>query len=471
VIIDFDLKTAIHKGLVKMIAIDKRKEIATTNLDFKAIKDDDGKKVLGLSEGQKLMLRAGITKLNILNEEFSKEGKHPKMMVICEDTKVAPYVHEFLVKDIGLLEDDMMEIHSNRKGEVDEKEWKEIKQKLFNIDDYDKPKVIISVLMLREGFDVNNISVIVPLRSAEASILLEQTIGRGLRLMWREPAFEDIKREMRRKVLIEKKEPENHLDLLSIVEHPAFEEFYETFIDGEMVVEYSEEIDRRKVLGDMITVGLRDDYKSYDFYWPIILREREEILSKKDLTLDSLESYNLPFSTLETIKGKGGETFIGHELTVGTQFGEYDVKYDISPLFTANSYNEFIVKIIDVITTMMQPVKRKTKNFPIIQVKNAELVAILDEYIRRWLFVGENNELIEFDPLKNENWKILVTSEEAIAKHIIKNVSKKIYEMQTNVDVHEAEVSKIFFSIVGNLRMRENYSIEVSKSIYKRLLS
>ena len=54
-------------------------------------------------------------------------------------------------------------IHSNRQGEV--KDWDEVKQRLFNIDSYKNPKIIVSVLMLREGFDVNNICVIVPLRS------------------------------------------------------------------------------------------------------------------------------------------------------------------------------------------------------------------------------------------------------------------------------------------------------------------
>lgn len=49
--------------------------------------------------------------------------------------------------------------------------------------------------MLREGFDVSNVCVIVPLRSSEAPILLEQVIGRGLRLMWRGREYEDIKRE------------------------------------------------------------------------------------------------------------------------------------------------------------------------------------------------------------------------------------------------------------------------------------
>ena len=45
-------------------------------------------------------------------------------------------------------------------GNID---WDEVKQRLFNVDSYESPKVIVSVLMLREGFDVNNICVIVPL--------------------------------------------------------------------------------------------------------------------------------------------------------------------------------------------------------------------------------------------------------------------------------------------------------------------
>ena len=45
---------------------------------------------------------------------------------------------------------------------------------------------IVSVLMLREGWDVQNVTVIVGLRpyTAKANILPEQTIGRGLRLMF-----------------------------------------------------------------------------------------------------------------------------------------------------------------------------------------------------------------------------------------------------------------------------------------------
>ena len=90
------------------------------------------------------------------------------------------------------------------------------------MDRHQAPRVIVSVLMLREGFDVNNICVIVPLRASAAGILLEQTIGRGLRLMWRGHEYDDIKRE-NRALIRNGKTPASMIDILSIVEHPAFQ--------------------------------------------------------------------------------------------------------------------------------------------------------------------------------------------------------------------------------------------------------
>jgi len=83
-----------------------------------------------------------------------------------------------------------------------------------------------------EGFDVNNICVIVPLRASNAPILLEQTIGRGLRLMWREPEYASIKLEDRKRVLVLHKEPKTYIDMLSIIEHPAFIKFDNELIEG-----------------------------------------------------------------------------------------------------------------------------------------------------------------------------------------------------------------------------------------------
>lgn len=183
IVVDFDLKQAMRAGLVKSLALDKRKEIADLPLDFNAERDANGK-VIGLSSGQRTMLRAGLTRLSMLEDSFETvdPSKHPKLMIVCEDTSVTGHVEEFLHSE-GLAQNDVLVVDSNRKGEMSKPEWDITRERLFDIDRRSEPKVIVSVLMLREGFDVNNIAVIVPLRSSQAPILLEQLIGRGLRLM------------------------------------------------------------------------------------------------------------------------------------------------------------------------------------------------------------------------------------------------------------------------------------------------
>jgi len=199
IITDFDLKSAMRAGLVKSLVLDRRKEIGALPLEFKAERDEDGNPCL--SEGQRVMLRAGLQKLKKLEADFARIDplRHPKMLVVCEDTSVSPLVAQFL-RDEGLAEDEVMSIDSGKKAELGEKDWAPVRERLFSVDQHATPRVIVSVLMLREGFDVNNICVIVPLRSSQAQILLEQTIGRGLRLMWRDEEYTDLKRENRERI-------------------------------------------------------------------------------------------------------------------------------------------------------------------------------------------------------------------------------------------------------------------------------
>ncbi len=469
IVVDFDLRRAIQGGLVKTIALDRRKEIATMDLDFRAVRD--GNTVIELSEGQKLMLRAGLTKLKILEKEFTdftqdKNGitdKHPKMLVICEDTAVSPYVTEFLIHAEGLGGEDVVQIDSDKKGSIPAREWDVIKQRLFNIDKHDKPKVIVSVLMLREGFDVNNICVIVPLRSTQAPILLEQILGRGLRLMWREPEFKDVKEENRVRLLKKKEAPTNYLDILSIVEHPAFIKFYEELIKEELIGEITElPKDREGILGDIIKVGLKQNYKDYDLYWPVIIQEREEFLSDVIPSLDTLKSmqwYNL--DQLKRMVPKDGEVFFSEEMTVKTRFGDYKVTAE---LFTAKSYNEFLSKIVKIITnTIVRVTQRSTKDYPIMQINQASLVQLIDDFIKHKLF----NQ--EFNPMEDNNWRVLLLSQTGITEHIIKELSKALYEMQNNVDVQDSIVIKQYFSQVQQLKMRENFSLDIIKTVYEKL--
>ncbi len=470
IIVDFDLKTAIRQGLVKTIAIDKRKEIVEMPqpLEYNAIREN--KKVISLSEGQKLMLRAGLKKLKILEKhfiEFTKDkngisDKHPKMLIMCEDTTVTPFVADFLYKE-GLKEEDVMRVDSKKQAFLPKNEWLELKQRLFNIDKRKSPKIIVSVLMLREGFDVNNICVIVPLRSSTAPILLEQTIGRGLRLMWREPEFKEIKKDNIKNLLIDKRGPNNYLDLLIIVEHPAFVQFYDDLLKEGLMTEIDDDPDGKTgVLGNVIKVGLKKNYKDYDLAWPIIIKESEEELVAGEVGLDGLEVFNIfPLERLKSFFKDKGEQFVSEEITVKTRFGEYTVDAN---LFNSQSYNEYLEKILNVvINRMIRISQRKLKVFPVMQVNNLGIVKLIDKYIRTRLF-GK-----KFDPFVDNNWKVLLLKNGVVTQHIVKEVGKVIIEMQKITEITKAKIEHRYFSEVSELRMRENYSLDISKTIYEKL--
>ncbi|MBP3711054.1 MAG: DEAD/DEAH box helicase family protein [Bacteroidaceae bacterium] len=462
IVVDFDLATAMRKGLVKTLLLDRRQELTELqDLDYKAVRDDRNK-VCDLSDGQRLMLRAGLAKLKMLEQEFTNldERKNPKMLVICEDTSVTPFVAKMMTDD-GLAEEDVVVIDSNAKGEVSEEEWRETKKKLFDIDKYMKPKVIVSVLMLREGFDVNNICVIVPLRSSEAPILLEQIIGRGLRLMWREPEYQSTKEEDRKRVLGLHSQPKTYLDMLSIIEHPAFIRFYDELLEGGLAVEETGEVGRDGSTGDIIRVGLREGYEQFDFEWPVIVKDAEEELEDVEIDINRLAPFTaFPLERLRQFLAQDGETFISQEALSKTQFGRYKVTAN---LFTATSYNEYLQKLLRTITMRFDKVSsHREMPVPNIQINEARTIAVVDRYIRTRLF-GQ-----PFNPFKGNDWKILLSREAVVTKHIIEEMARAIFHLQEQILTIDAQVEHTKFSSVAELKMREAYSIETRKTIYER---
>lgn len=463
IIVDFDLATAMRKGLVKTLLLDRRQELTELeHLDYKAVRDERNK-VCDLSDGQRLMLRAGLAKLKKLEDEFTAvdEKKNPKMLVICEDTSVAPFVSQLMMED-GLSQDEVVTIDSNAKGEVSEEEWKQTKEKLFNIDKYKKPKVIISVLMLREGFDVNNICVIVPLRSSEAPILLEQIIGRGLRLMWREPEYQSIKDFDRKRVLQLHTQPSTYIDMLSIIEHPAFIQFYEELFAQGLAIEDTGEAGEGGSTGDLIRVGFREDYEQFDFEWPMIVREAEEELEDVEIDINSLMPFTaFPLERLRHFLAQDGETFISQEAISKTQFGRYKVTAN---LFTATSYNEYLQKLLRTITLRFDRVSsHKEMPVPNLQINEARTIAVVDRYIRTRLF-GQ-----PYNPFNGSDWKILLSKDAIVTKHIIEEMARAIFNLQNNIMTTDAQVVHTKFSTVTEIKMRKTYSMEVHKCIYERL--
>ena len=462
VIVDFDLHNAINDGLVKMITIDKRKELSTLELDYKALRDEGTNKVIGLSDGQKVMIQAGLTKLDVLEKDFSKlnNPKHPKMLIMCEETEVVKYVEEYLL-EIGLRQDDYMGVHSKKNGEIPKDEYERLRQRLFNIDKYKKPKVVISVLMLKEGFDVSNVCVIVPLRSNQSSILLEQTIGRGLRLMYRGAEFEEEKKENRKRVLKDKLSPMSYLDVLSIIEHPAFSEFYEDLLSNDEFGIDENEPTEGTSTGSMIKVGLKENYQKYDMAFLDIIKDEEEEINPPKLDIDELEPYY--YHSLEQLKSwtTKGEVFHSQELTVKTTFGDYTIGAD---LFNANSYNEYLQKIIEILTHKMGQLKVRGHNraLPSMQLYKPQLLGLLDRYIRTKLF----NE--SFNPFEDEAWRVLMLKSANITSHITNNINRMIFNMQNNTIITKPIVQENHFSQVSSLNMRENFSLDLQKTIYEK---
>src|SRR5690606_19571649 len=123
-------------------------------------------------------------------------GRKPVLFVMMNSTKDADDVADYLRTKYPaeFAGERLHVIHTNKIGDVAVREEDDARQIAADIDKPDSPvNCIVSVLMLREGWDVQSVTVVVGLRpyTAKANILPEQTIGRGLRLMFRNLNFQE----------------------------------------------------------------------------------------------------------------------------------------------------------------------------------------------------------------------------------------------------------------------------------------
>ncbi|AOV16776.1 type III restriction endonuclease subunit R [Acidihalobacter aeolianus] len=136
----------------------------------------------------------GVIEWRKAYEEHQKLDKKAILFVMTDDTKNCDDVAEYLEGRYPDLKDAVLVIHTKNNGEISEaasgkakEELEKLRQQSNEIDSLASPyKAIVSVLMLKEGWDVRNVTTIVGLRaySAKSNILPEQTLGRGLRKMY-----------------------------------------------------------------------------------------------------------------------------------------------------------------------------------------------------------------------------------------------------------------------------------------------
>jgi type III restriction enzyme len=372
-------------------------------------------------------------------------------------------VAQFLQDQEGLQPAEVMTFDSGKKAELGEKDWAPVRERLFSVDHHATPRVIVSVLMLREGFDVNNICVIVPLRSSQAQILLEQTIGRGLRLMWRGPEYADIKRENRERIQAGQ-EPGSLLDVLSIVEHPAFQSFYDELLKEGLAGTTGESMDSASATGDVVAAELREGFEAFDFGIPFILREADELRDHAAVDVLALPAFTaLSADALRGLLGKG-DTFISQDLQSATLFGDYRVD---GAVMNVGGYNDYLARLTRRISqALSEPLPKGNKIAthlakPYLQVNTADLTGWLDDFIWTRLFGSA------FNPLENENWRLLLL--QPVVEHITKVFAVALLESEEQHTSGHTEVHARYLSEVPRLMLREAHSVEVSKCIYTRL--
>lgn len=462
IIYDYNLVSAMHDMLVKQLFLEERQSIGgetLEDLDFRAerYEPEGGHKrgeMKSLSAGQKLLLEIGRLKLEQLASEFKQKGfdKKPVMMVLCEDTIVADLTRDHFVTltdESGNFYDDrqVMVIHSDLTEIKHGTTIENARKRLDRIDVDDDPlRVVISVLMLREGFDKNNICIVVVLRATEADLLLEQIVGRGLRLMfppYSYPTLQDAKRdayfEIRRN-----KTPSNSLDFLFVVEHPRFRAFYES-LKNEGYIIGGGDTSGTDSTGDIIPVdAITEKIKEYDITWPIQIFDEGLMPELSQIDISSLPKYSGDFYKLKKWLSKlvVQETHV--ETGKKTKTWKLDNEYF--------DYSHFLRQASRVVATRGKE--------SILTAKQVEIAQLIDDYVSEYCF----GESIDFT--KQENYSVL--NYILVFDYIVQTVHKAIIEL---IKGYKYEIKGIWgkLSEVPRLMVRESKSIETDKSIYPRI--
>ena len=175
VVVDYPLAKAMEDGFVKEPAA-----VTQRNFDASQYTPDELEKVK-LEDGVRLH---ETTKVELLT--YSREAGvplvKPFMLVIARDTTHAAKLRELIESDAfhgGRYRDKVIQVDSSKSGAEEE----EMIRRLLAVESVNEPtEIVVHVNMLKEGWDVTNLYTIVPLRAANARTLIEQSIGRGLRL-------------------------------------------------------------------------------------------------------------------------------------------------------------------------------------------------------------------------------------------------------------------------------------------------
>lgn len=266
--------------------------------------------------------------------EWRESGKKPLLFVMTEDTKAADEIANRLNGDplYKELNGKTINLHTNLKGklkkrgkgeavyyefvenekEISDEDLKQLRKLSRELDDNTSGyQCIVSVLMLREGWDVRNVTTIVPLRpySSKANILPEQTLGRGLRRMT---------------------PPGQAAEVVTVVEHSAFAGLYRDELAQEGLAVEVVDVDDVPRTTVTIFADTHKDLVSLDLDIPQLSAGFAVASKLENLCFEDVQDY---------FSAKGFEP-----LPLGAATSE-DIKYEGRHLFTNELIEQMNVKL------------------------------------------------------------------------------------------------------------------------------
>lgn len=278
VIVDYPLARAMDDGFVKMPAV-----VTQRNFDAKNYTPEEIEKIK-LEDGVRVHENTKVELMTYARENNVSVVK-PFMLVIARDTTHAAQLLSLLESDNfynGRYQGKVIQVDSSKSGKDEE----EMIERLLAVESVDEPtEIVIHVNMLKEGWDVTNLYTIVPLRAANARTLIEQSIGRGLRLPYGKRTGVEV------------------VDRLNIIAHDRFQEIIDEANKGDSVLKLKQVIldapsaDDKKVsvqvysgvetkLGlaetssENTKQGISETNSSVD-YQPVFKTETEKLIARK----------------------------------------------------------------------------------------------------------------------------------------------------------------------------------------------
>ena len=367
--------------------------------------------------------------------EELKSQKTPILFIMTMSTKEADQAATFLESTYPKMKNSVLTIHTNNSGEISEtatskkakEELEKLRKAADDIDkDYSPYKAVVSVLMLREGWDVRNVSTVVGLRpfGADSKILPEQTIGRGLRKMFPLDT------------------PEN----LVVVGTPAFLEFVESLKTEGVEFQYSPmgkgtkgkspvivEVDKENKNKDLDKLDIPIPQMS-----PRIYREF------KNLELIDVSKFTNEKAPLKKFSNDELKEIIFNDI-------EGDFSHKTIFKDTVPDYRN----VIGFFTTTILKDSRLVSGFDILYPK-------VESFIKYKLFTKEV-ELSDAQTLRNLS--------EIQPKEILKSTFKKAIDELTVTDKGTAEVKNYISLKLSKPKIAENQSFIVpKKSVFNKII-